>query len=285
MYVAGAMVFLMDWPDNSKPWEAAVGIGLCLGFALGIKPTGGFMAAGVGLSMVLLAVKGSASRRHAAMRSIAGMVLVMGVSGGIWYLRTYMLTGNPVFPFLNGIFRSPLWYIRNEAFNYSAFGFGGLPWVYVRLPWDLTFTSSQFVEAPNGGLGTSLPGSDPAVGFLSRRLGRIWAVGLAVLGFSILWMFAVQYLRYWIPALPGCAILAGSAWIGLWEFARAKAPRVAACVPGVLLALAALNLPLLLVQQRSIDTRIPFPVVLGKVSEHDYRARENALLRDLRACQ
>jgi ABC-type nickel/cobalt efflux system permease component RcnA len=33
---------------------------------------------------------------------------------GYWFVRSYLATGNPVFPFYNHIFRSSFWPVRNE---------------------------------------------------------------------------------------------------------------------------------------------------------------------------
>src|SRR5262249_10594908 len=71
---------------------------LALAFALAVKLTAAFVALGLGL-LVLLRRRGAAVGRVAA-----GLAAVVGgvALGAPWYLRTWVRTGSPVFPFFAG---------------------------------------------------------------------------------------------------------------------------------------------------------------------------------------
>src|SRR4051794_25937339 len=78
-----------------------------------------------------------------------GSGMLAGLIGVPWYIRAYVLTGNPVFPFLNGIFRSSQWAPINDNFNFDLFGMGHQPVDFALLPWRLTFQTSHFAEVPD----------------------------------------------------------------------------------------------------------------------------------------
>ena len=65
------------------------------------------------------------------------------------YLLVYSFTGNPVFPLLNGLFRSPKWEFENTAIT-SEFGIGTTFSALVRFPFRLTFDTARFGEASPG---------------------------------------------------------------------------------------------------------------------------------------
>ena len=273
MYVAGALFMLLVWQEEQHPVPAAAAMGLLLGFAMGVKPTAGYAALGVGLVMLWRAWR---SRSKQWRRDVWSFVVVTSVTilvGGIWYLRAYLLTGNPVFPFLNAVFKSPLWYPRNERFNYRMYGFGVTPIALALLPWRLTFVTSRFCETLDGTTGALYLGLAPLVLLFLRRASRLWAIAFVSLFFCLLWAFSVQYLRYLLPALAGLAIMAGWATAAIWGNWRRRGSLVIWILPAVFLAFAAFALPVSLQQYWNIPTLVPFGVVLGRVSREDYCAQ------------
>lgn len=116
LYAGGALVLLGRWLDRRLAWREAVGIGLFLGFGFGIKPVAGFLAIGIGLVMLTVTLRRWRADGRRDPWSVLIVTLVTCVVGGVWYARAWLLTGNPVFPFLNAIFRSPLWYQENPTF-------------------------------------------------------------------------------------------------------------------------------------------------------------------------
>jgi hypothetical protein len=121
------------------------------------------------------------------------------------YLTAYFLTGNPVFPFMNSVFRSP-YFESAELFRDLRFVAPLSP----RTLYDATFHTSRFFEAQDGALGYQYLLLIPVciVALLSCR-GQPWlasvslAVGLA--GAVLTWLGASN-VRYCYAALPMLAL-------------------------------------------------------------------------------
>ncbi len=129
------------------------------------------------------------------------------------YLIAYAKTGNPLFPFLNQKFHSPL--LPPGADISDARFHKPITW---RLPYDLTFATSDYYEGQNGSLGFQYLVLVPlgiAGLFLTRR--RV-AVSAAVvgLGAGLAVMSSDPNARYVYAAIPLLLIPAAAllAWLG-----------------------------------------------------------------------
>ena len=122
------------------------------------------------------------------------------------YFYATVITGNPLFPFFNGVFTSP--YMAAENLGDQRWHAG----VDIRSPWDITFATPRYMECYVGAAGLSL------LAFLGA-----WACSLASRGMrATLTVFAfasglvvfsqVQYLRYVFPAIALLGTLAVVAW-------------------------------------------------------------------------
>jgi hypothetical protein len=86
---------------------AAAAAGLLIGAATGLKLVEGFYAAG--LALVLLLLPGRPAVRVARLLAGgAGGIAAVLLCAGFWFLALDRATGNPLFPFYNSVFRSPL---------------------------------------------------------------------------------------------------------------------------------------------------------------------------------
>ena len=129
------------------------------------------------------------------------------VLGAIPYVVAYWISGNPVFPFYNALFKSPLYPPVN--FDNPLFH-SGVVW---DLPYQLVFASDKYLEATVGASGFQwllllLP-STALLLFLSK-----WRAGLLLLigALSLMSVFHFQsYLRYIFPVLLLLSVLAGVA--------------------------------------------------------------------------
>jgi len=99
-------------------------IGVFCGLALGVKATGG-------LVLILLlggvAVLGWIDRLsfQATSGAMVKLSLIAVLIGSPWYIKSYIWTGNPVFPFAHGVFRSPWWSAdRDTAYREAQQDFG-----------------------------------------------------------------------------------------------------------------------------------------------------------------
>ncbi|MFN4024018.1 MAG: hypothetical protein ACK4MQ_04245, partial [Hyphomonas sp.] len=108
--IAGAfilsVVLLMPADGRAPGWRRAGLAAFITGLSIGLKLTAVIHAAGLAAA-ILVAVPGVRSRIEAAgAAAIAGLAGIV-LTGGWWLHKMWTVTGNPVFPMANGIFRSP----------------------------------------------------------------------------------------------------------------------------------------------------------------------------------
>ncbi|GIU74212.1 MAG: hypothetical protein KatS3mg004_1299 [Bryobacteraceae bacterium] len=131
-------------------------------------------------------------------RAMATAALWMTLIGAAPYLNAWLRTGNPVFPFLNGLFRSPLY----EPVNFRDTRFETpLGWTTF---YDVTFHSGRFLESLDGAGGFLVFALLPASLAAWRRN---WPEGRSILLLMVLAGAALSFgaqsnLRYLYPALP-----------------------------------------------------------------------------------
>lgn len=211
-------------------------LGICLGFALGIKATA---IASLLWLLGTLAFLGWRDRlpRKEVLQGLFRVALIALLIGSPWYLKSYLWTGNPVFPFFHWVFQSPRWSADREASYKAAQQDFGRPeriartgnpahhqWhAHRRLSrfptvlWRLTMNAPDFYDRAQsfaaGQIGPLFLGFLPvAAGFwlaAMRQRPRIVGVLWAYFGLSLLfWFQTMQYTRYLVPLLPVAALLA-----------------------------------------------------------------------------
>jgi hypothetical protein len=127
------------------------------------------------------------------------IVSLVAIGIALWpYIHSWRNTGNPFFPFLNLVFKSPYWPVMN---------FVDFRWTGKLSPWllfDTTFHSSRFLEAEDGALGFSLFTFLLAglVGAIYRRnIIVLFCVGVGLLIDGLITL-QIQYLRYLFIFVP-----------------------------------------------------------------------------------
>jgi len=131
------------------------------------------------------------------LRRLPLMAIVFIAVAGSSYAYAWWHTGNPVFPLFNTIFQSPHYPIENMSDGRWTSGFGPA------LPWEMTFESSRFVEAWNGGIGFLWVGLAGAWLLAAWRRGSR-TMAFVALGIAVLPLVPMQYARY---AFPGLVLL------------------------------------------------------------------------------
>lgn len=164
-----------------------------------------------GLVFAALLLRHNAPRR--ALTILAFSAVLTAVLGCQPYLHAYLVTGNPVYPWFNAVFKSP--YFDSSA-NFSDGNWIGK--LSPALPYLWTFKSSLFMEGQDGALGFAvlgllLPGLAMAVATRDRMALVAAAAGL---GYVCMLVPVTQYMRYAYPALPLVLIVCAS---GLRAFA------------------------------------------------------------------
>lgn len=188
--------------------------GLMGGLALGTKMTA---LGSVALLAVLLAWE-AVRRRQVRFAEIALCVGIAVLVGAPWYIKTYVYTGNPVYPYFYEIFGGRNWTAENARIYREAqlaFGLGREPYQLLMSPFNLTFYWNRFFDPLPfvGSVGfVYLAGLIPL--FFARRLpdaARWWI--LFSLVSLVLWFVLMQQVRYLMTIFPlvslWCGWLAG----------------------------------------------------------------------------
>lgn len=261
-------------------WVAAI---LC-GLGMGVK----MLAGAVFLFALAALVWGlrNAPHRGRAARQTALFALIAAAVAAPWYLKSYLWTGNPVYPFFYEVFGGRWWTAaraREYAEAQAAFGLGTSVMAFLALPWNLTVRPRWFFDQPDvlrafnvyvtvyGPLLLALP---PTL-LLSGRLrggGRLllWFA----LAYAAIWFLLTQNGRYLIPILPGLAACAGLAAARL--LGRGGVTAGAAAV-ALLLGLPAGLFPEMVLAADAAR------VAVGLESEDTYLSRTSPIYRTLEA--
>jgi 4-amino-4-deoxy-L-arabinose transferase-like glycosyltransferase len=259
-----------------------------MGFALGTKYTvlgfWGLLLLGIlGWNLVLHRKWAKETLPHAA--SWGGISLILGLP---WYIKNWIVVGNPVYPFAYSILGGKYWSVENAkqyAEEQGKFGFGKTALDLLLSPWrvtnELAFFPAYHAETGRRFIFTEYMffGLSPvfialllALPLIGRRLSRVSFYCL-LFGFGVyaFWFFMMQQTRYLIPALPAFAIVIAEALVLLWAERKSLARYVAVGLVAITTLWA-----LFLVSGLAFFG-IPFaglapalPVVIGQVSQEDY---------------
>ena len=198
LFLAAAVVFAARLPRN--PAQGVVAIAIALGGAVVVKLYG---VVALGALALALATAGTWRAALAVPARAWGLSLVAALLGAWPYAHAWIVTGNPIFPFYNAVFKSPLYPLENFGNIYP----GGLSW---RDLYDLTFSSSRYLEAWDGALGFVLTLLLPAGLIVVARKGpsELRLALVAALSYLVVALLSTRYLRYLYPALPWLFVVA-----------------------------------------------------------------------------
>ena len=216
LLVTAAVYALLVWRDTGdRKWLLLAGV--FSGAAIGTKYSA-ILAVGC---MGLLLLFDSLRTRKAYPVVLFGLVVLGGALP--WFIRSFVYTGNPVWPFLSPVFGYGFWNVADYQAQMADLLSSHIQlrslWSFLRLPWDLVFRRVLFyIEAP-----LSLALLLVPLGLLLLKRRRLWAVLALSLGFTILWFLTAQLPRYLLPILP---LVSFATAYGLdWAVSRI-APRV-----------------------------------------------------------
>lgn len=292
LYCALGLSFFLDWWQEPRRSSAAWA-GVCFGLGLAVKmQVLVFWGALLLVGLLARRQRGTGGPVRGSLGHLvvyAGLALVVACP---WYLKSWILTGNPVYPFAYGVFGGRQWsaeQARTYAYQQKSWGWGDLPppevfWSLSPLqrafagprrpdrlllaPIGLTFMPEKYVDAGFGRLPSFLLASVGAL-YLAllplllwgRRPGAWRVTGWALVPVWLWWLISAQYSRYFLPGLawlaPAAAWAAGqAARRGRWS---------GRILPGVIGA--GLSLSILL---HLPGAATALPVVLGSQSVEDY---------------
>lgn len=185
-----------------KSPELTIFAALCAAGAIATKTFGLIL---VPLLFALLVFNRAGFHRLAAEKKRGTLFLLFAaiILAIFFYAVAWLKTGNPLFPFYNGVFKSVYW----DAANFvDGRWVGHLSW---SLPWQMTFNSSIFEESASGSMGLGiLLLAFGSVGLVS--VSRVFYVAVIPFGIGVFYLVGVgsqiQYLRYLLPGFLLVAI-------------------------------------------------------------------------------
>ena len=212
-----------------------IGSGLLLGFACAAK------AVTLAMAPVLLIAFLAQARRWISRDAIVPLLIGGGgfsLLGSVPYVRAWLISGNPVFPFYNGIFKSE--YFPPENFSQPHF-MRGFSWDTI---YQITFDSGKYLEASAGASGFQwlllLCGGIAAL-LLTHRWRGAWIALIGILMVAAVFQHQ-SYLQYIFPATILLAVLIGGAYATVFSSTAAmRWPSYALFGVALLLNLAFLN--------------------------------------------
>ncbi len=142
-------------------------------------------------------------RRHR--KPLAAFLIAVMLSGGLWYVKNWIFTGNPTYPLL-----------------FSIFGDSTGAWSAAQnTPWDRVHSPHTFSLVVLGGDLFRVTLASEWLGpllfplalfaFIARKPQRIDRIlgGYCVLFLAAWWLLTHRIDRFWVPAIPIIAVLAG----------------------------------------------------------------------------
>ncbi|MGA9115223.1 MAG: glycosyltransferase family 39 protein [Bacteroidota bacterium] len=214
LYVLAGVYGMLRYLE-SRRWMHLAAAGLAFGFALGIKHLGLLVLAAVAplLAAELWTRERDVRKALAPAALLAAGALLLATP---WYLRSFLASGNPVFPYAYSLFGAqPA--MRWDGFGQEMlsikggeFGMGRDPAALLLLPWNLTLHAWEFGGAL-GPLLLLLLGALFLVRIPARPLRLVGLLSLLYLG---LWAAPIgsQNMRFLLPVIPLLAVLASAGW-------------------------------------------------------------------------
>jgi hypothetical protein len=269
LYVLAALVALHFWMTERRwPWLALCGM-FC-GFAAGSKLTGGGFPILLGLLIIIDEIRRRPWRidlllRHGTLFGVAGLLVA-----GPWYARSFILTGNPLWPFAFHIFGGRDWDALGDEYHMQLLLDVWTPGISRDLGGLLT-TSRHLIHDPailggyHAGIGAILPIGALCGMALIGVAPRFLRQSLFVCGgFYLLWFsFASLQVRYLLPIVPLLALI--TAYVIVWSMDRLPWKALRAIVLIGVLVLVARESPWLKPDERQLFiARLPY--LRGQVS-------------------
>lgn len=130
---------MIKYPEMQGMWKFLIS-GLILGSALGLKSTNIYVCVASGLSLILCFQYLKHPIKFVFYFALGGLIGFL-ITNGWWMLKLWDLYQNPVFPFLNEIFKSPYF----DNFNYTDTRF--IPPDYLKFIFPYIWLKGEYKSA------------------------------------------------------------------------------------------------------------------------------------------
>jgi 4-amino-4-deoxy-L-arabinose transferase-like glycosyltransferase len=221
--------------DRDSPFHLALA-GLCCGVLAGTKLNGVMALASIAALVVPRVLRGG---RRGLFLLALGLPCLIAVP---WYVKAYIHTGNPVYPFLYDLFGGPEWnadLTRKLAEWNARIGMGKSLGDYLLLPLRVILMGGPTYGEFGGTLHPAWIVLVPASAAVAVRDRTVRRCLLASAVYFVGWSVTSQQMRFLIPVLPLLSVAAALSLVRLAE--RLPAPRCA-LVEGILPAVFAVCL-------------------------------------------
>ncbi|MBL7647373.1 MAG: glycosyltransferase family 39 protein [Candidatus Hydrogenedentes bacterium] len=246
-----ALAAVVAWHDEKKiEWLLIAGV--LAGASCGIRHTGYLVCGLLAIGVVALSVKTQPIRRCA----VFSVVALLAASP--WLMRSWLVTGNPIFPFLLSVFPdSPIDHIAvstpgaHESIGRSS-GMGLA--AFLRFPWDIVMRPAMF-----DGWNKSPGGMILILGVPGLIVGgaRAWWLGAFSAAGGTAFFFFQRLARYLLPFFAPMMVVAA--------LAAERLPRGRRAVAVLLMSSFGYGLAL-----HAAAVHFKIPVVLGRQSKQEY---------------
>ena len=224
-------------------------LGVWIGALLSVK----YLSLGAALLWTPIVLWRTRKVPAAAATYLAAMLLV----GAVWYVRSWIVLGNPVYPFL------PEWFGGRGVDSGIGLEGIGSSWVHlVLLPWNMTFRPASF-----GGdiIGPFALWGLPGLILWGRCLKGAWRIAAAAgLLYAAFLFTQSQNTRFFLSLLPWCSLGAAYVLVHLARGSRMLRNVIALALCIVFAAHAGIFL---------YRTRAAWPMLTGRVSAEEHRSR------------
>jgi hypothetical protein len=229
-YVFLAFYALLLWRGQREPASLLILSGVLTGAAAACKYTGLlFAGAPLGLLAIYFALRprreatdpstpASSSPRHILARVpliACGFALAAALSGGLWYAQNVVQAGNPVYPLLYEVFGGRTWTPEKAARWNRAHQVPRSAEVGPYAPQRLMHSVAEVGWRSEWLSPVLVPLLLLAPLQRRNRWAVAWTAGMTFFLLAAWWLATHRIDRFWIPALPTAALLAGAgaAWV------------------------------------------------------------------------
>jgi len=216
-YIDGAMtaftalllVSLISWFESSKT-RYIILAGVFAGFLMSMKFLALISLIAVTASILWHLIK---NKRNPGPLFLFGFIALAICA--YWYIRSYLATGNPVYPYFYSVFKA-----GDGTITYDDIG---LPKTFLHLlsvPWMITMRPDKF-EGFGVQIGPAFLAFLPGIFWLRKDRTVRFLASFALI-YAVLWFFLGQSLRFLFPFLPALAMLLASVF-GFFSAGRSRA--------------------------------------------------------------
>jgi hypothetical protein len=272
--------------DGARGWGAVAA--LQFGAAAATKHLGITLTL-VALGLYVLAAVRYRRETRAALRRALVLGLAAAAVPSPWYLRSWLASGNPVFPEMFAVFgASPpqRWDAAAEhglAHFKAHFGVGRSAVDLLLLPWDATVHGALF----GGALGPLFLMLVPGILLTRRRRTALPWLCAGIVAYLTFWASPISsyQMRFLMPIVPALALVAAASLQNVTAHAEEAFPHGRGVLTAIVLLLGTMNLPPLIRLHEAdrvgwdgwlthVVRSAPLEVVIGRESEDAYLRRE-----------